>query len=109
MVQAAWQAARAAGRLRAFYERVARRRGTHIAEVAVARKLTVIIPHLPTKVEDYASVRPALYAKKLREFELRFVQPERRGKRGPAYADNVTHVRQKERHRLSRPRRPIDG
>lgn len=38
LVEAAWQAVRGPGPLRAFYERVARRRGTHIAAVAVARR-----------------------------------------------------------------------
>jgi hypothetical protein len=37
---------RSPGPLRAFYERVARRRGNPIAAVAVARKLAVIIWHL---------------------------------------------------------------
>src|SRR5919112_1512077 len=41
LVEAAWQAVRGPGPLRAFYERVARRRGAHIAAVAVARKLSV--------------------------------------------------------------------
>lgn len=59
----------------------------------------MIIWHLLTKAEDYASVRPALHAKKLRELELRSGQPERRGKRGPAYAYNLTRVRQEERSR----------
>jgi transposase InsO family protein len=70
------------GPLRAFYERVARRRGVHIAAVAVARKLAVIIWHLLRKGEDYAWVRPALHAKKLRDLELRSGQPARRRQRG---------------------------
>jgi transposase len=41
LVEAAWQAVRGPGPLRAFYERIARRRGKHIAAVAVARKLAV--------------------------------------------------------------------
>jgi transposase len=80
--------------LRGFYERVARRRGNHIAAVAVARKLAVIVWHMLTKGEDYASVRPALHAKKLRELELRSGQPEQRGQRGTAYAYNLARVRQ---------------
>jgi transposase len=52
LVEAAWQAVRGPGPLRAFYQRVARRRGNHIAAVAVARKLTVIIWHMLTKGED---------------------------------------------------------
>ena len=99
LVEAAWQAVRGPGPLRGFYERVARRRGNHIAAVAVARKLAVIVWHMLTKAEDYAAVRPALHAKKLRELELRSGQPERRGKRGTAYAYNLTRVRQEERRR----------
>ena len=41
LVEAAWQAVRGPGPLRAFYQRIARRRGNHIAAVAVARKLAV--------------------------------------------------------------------
>jgi transposase len=99
LVEAAWQAVRGPGPLRAFYERVARRRGVHIAAVAVARKLAVIIWHLLRKGEDYAWVRPALHAKKLRDLELRSGLPARRGQRGPAYAYNLTRTRLEERRR----------
>jgi transposase len=99
LVEAAWQAVRGPGPLRAFYERVGRHRGVHIAAVAVARKLAVIIWHLLRKGEDYAWVRPALHAKKLRDLELRSGQPARRGQRGPAYAYNLTRARHEERKR----------
>jgi hypothetical protein len=99
LVEAAWQAVRGPGPLRAFYERVARRRGTHIAAVAVARKLAVIVWHLLRRGEDYAWVRPALHAKKLRDLELRSGQPSRRGQRGAAYAYNLTRTRREERTR----------
>ena len=46
------------GPLRAFvHQRVARRRGDHIAAVAMARKLAVIVRHLLRRGEDYAWVR----------------------------------------------------
>ncbi len=45
LVEAAWQAVRGPGPLRGFYQRVAARRGTHTAAVAVARKLAVIVWH----------------------------------------------------------------
>ena len=93
LVEAAWQAVRGPGPLRAFFQRIARRRGNHIAAVAVARKLAVIIWHLLTRGEDYAWVRPALHAKKLRDLELRSGKPARRGQRGPAYAYNLSRVR----------------
>ncbi|MDP8916306.1 MAG: IS110 family transposase [Pseudomonadota bacterium] len=99
LVEAAWQAVRGPGPLRAFYERVARRRGVHIAAVAVARKLAVILWPLLRKGEDYAWVRPALHAKKLRDLELRSGLPARRGQRGPAYAYNLTRTRLEERRR----------
>ncbi len=99
LVEAAWQTARAPGPLRAFYERVRARRGNHIAAVAVARKLTVIIWHLLTKGEDYAWVRPALHAKNIRDLELRAGHPERRGQRGRSYDYNLADRRRAERAR----------
>lgn len=99
LVEAAWQAVRGPGPLRAFYQRISARRGNHIAAVAVARKLAVIAWHMLTKGEDYAGVRPALHAKKLRDLELRAGQPARRGQRGPAYEYNLTRTRQEERRR----------
>ena len=99
LVEAAWQAVRGPGPLRAFYQRIARRRGNHIAAVAVARKLAVIIWHLLKRGEDYAWVRPALHAKKLRDLELRCGQPARRGQRGMAYKYNLSRIRLEERRR----------
>jgi transposase len=99
LVEAAWQAVRGPGPLRAFYERIARRRGNHIAAVAVARKLAVIVWHLLRRGEDYAWVRPALHAKKLRDLELRSGLPARRGQRGTAYAYNLTRTRHEEARR----------
>ena len=100
LVEAAWQAVRGPGPLRAFFQRISSRRGPHVAAVAVARKLCVIIWHLLTRGEDYAWVRPALHAKKLRDLELRSGESARRGQRGPAYAYNLTRTRQEERRRV---------
>ena len=101
LVEAAWQAVRGPGPLRAFFQRDRRAAAaTHIAAVAVARKLAVIIWHLLTRGEDYAWVRPALHAKKLRDLELRSGEPARRGQRGAAYAYNLTRTRQEERRRV---------
>lgn len=99
LVEAAWSAVRGPGPLRAFYQRVASRRGKHIAAVVVARKMAVIIWHMLHKGEDYAAVRPALHAKKLRNVELRAGRPARRGQRGPAYAYNLARTRREEMHR----------
>ena len=71
----------------------------HIAAVAVARKLAVIIWHLLHKGEDYAGVRPALHAKKLRDLELRSGQPARRGQRGSSYEYNLTRTRLEDKRR----------
>jgi transposase len=100
LVEAAWAAARAPGPLRAFFLRISTRRGQHIAAVAAARKLLVIVWHLLRRQEDYAWVRPALHAKKIRDLELRAGHPARRGQRGAAYAYNLTAVRERERRRV---------
>ena len=42
LVEAAWSACKAAGPLRAFYQRVQARRGMQVAVVAITRKLTVL-------------------------------------------------------------------
>ena len=78
LVEAAWHAARTSGPLRAFHERIATRRGSNIATVAVARKLAVIAwhmlsrgeatpspaPHSPARRSASSSSRPAPNARK---------------------------------------------
>src|SRR5207247_8575297 len=83
LVEAAWHAARTAGPLRAFHERVAARRGGNIATVAVARKLAVSAWHMLSRVEDYAFTRPSLVREKLRRLELMTGAERRKGKRNP--------------------------
>jgi hypothetical protein len=46
LVEAPWVAGRSTGPLRAFWERTARRRGSNIATIAVARKLVVLAWHM---------------------------------------------------------------
>jgi transposase len=99
-VEAAWAAARALGPLRAFFLRISAGRGRHVAAVTTARKLAVIVWHLLRRQEDYAWVRPALHARKIRDLELRAGHPARRGQRGSAYAYNLTTVLQRERRRV---------
>jgi transposase len=53
MVEAAHQATRKAGRLRRFYERVARKHGRKPARVALARQMLSIIHHLLTRRKRY--------------------------------------------------------
>lgn len=97
LVEAAWVAAKIPGPLRAFYERVRGRRGTQIAVVATARKLTVLCWHLVVKEQDYAFARPSLTAQKLRALELRAGMAPRRGRKGKAAAYSLKEVRQRER------------
>jgi transposase len=78
LVEAAWAAARAPGPLRAFFLRVSSRRGQHVAAVATARKLAVLIGHLLHKGQSYLWARPALHAKKMRELELKAAHPAAR-------------------------------
>ena len=69
LVEAAWIAVRSPGPLRAFGQRVRSKRGSQIAAVAVARKLTVLCWHMLTKEEDYAFARASLVRKKMRKLE----------------------------------------
>lgn len=100
LVEAAWVAARVPGPLRAFFLRIRARRGQHVAAVATARKLTVLIWHMLRRNEDYAWVRPARHARKIRDVELSAGHPAQRGQRGAAYAYNLSTVRQRERRRV---------
>jgi transposase len=81
LVEAAWITARSPGPLRAFAQRVAARRGQHIATVAVARKLAMLCWHLLAGGEDYAFQRPSLVRRKIRALELKAGAP--RAKPGP--------------------------
>lgn len=97
LVEAAWAAARSPGPLRAFYKRLAARRGKHIAAVATARKLAMIIWHMLSKEADYIWVRPALVARKFRTVELRAGLPPDHARRGAAYDYNIPERRAEER------------
>lgn len=82
LVEAALHARRSTGPMKAFGERVAKRRGQNVATVAVARKLVVIAWNMLTRGEDYAFARPTLVAQKVRRAELAAGAPRRRGGRG---------------------------
>jgi transposase len=97
LVEAAWAAARAPGPLRAFFLRVRARRGPHVAAVATARKLAVLIWHLLRKGESYLWARPALHARKLRDLELKAGHKPSRGQKGAAHAYNIKSHRAQER------------
>jgi transposase len=70
LCEAAKSAARTAGPMRAFAQRIRARRGSNVATIAVARKLCVLCWHLLTRGEDYAYARPSLTQAKLRRLEL---------------------------------------
>jgi transposase len=97
LVEAAWSASKAAGPLRAFYQRVQARRGMHIAAVATARKLAVLCWHLIIKGEDYAFAQPSLVAHKRRKLELRAGHVSTRGRTGTASGYSLKAVRTAER------------
>lgn len=75
LVEAAWQALRTPGPLRAFGERIRARKGAQVAAVAVARTIATIAWQMLTRQEDYAFQRPSLLRKKLRNAELRSGAP----------------------------------
>jgi transposase len=97
LVEAAWHAARTTGPLRAFAERIKRKRGANIATVAVARKLVVIAWYMLSRGEDYAFTRPSLVREKLRKLELAVGAERRKGKRNP-----VRVFATPEQHRLEK-------
>ncbi len=70
LVEAGWQAMRTPGPLRAFGERIRAHKGSQVAAVAVARKITTIAWQMLTRHEDYAFQSPSLVRKKLRRAEL---------------------------------------
>jgi transposase len=82
LCEAAHAAMRAPGPLRAFGARVRARRGSKIATVAVARKLTCLTWQLLTTGQDYHYERPALTFRKLRRLELAAGAPKRCNPRG---------------------------
>ena len=74
-------------------------RQAHTARSALCDivQLVVLAWRLLTRGKDYAWVRPALQARKLRSLELRAGLPRRHGQRGAAYDYNIKGLRQRER------------
>ena len=103
LVEAAWVISGAPGPLRAFFIRIRDKRGKHVAAVATARKLAVIVWHILTKDEDYTWDRPALLQWKLRKLELKAGHPSRRGgkQKGSAAAYSNKSVRDSERETIA--------
>jgi transposase len=75
LVEAARQAIRTPGPLRAFGQRIRARNGSQVAAVAVARKITTIAWQMLTRGEDYAFQSPSLVRKKIRNAELKAGAP----------------------------------
>jgi hypothetical protein len=101
LVEAAWAAARSPGPLRAFFLRISACRGQHVAAVATARKMAIVIWHMLRDGKDYTWARPALHAKKLRDLELRAGHQPRRGQRGAAHAYTHAATREAERRQAA--------
>ena len=68
MVEAARAAIRWDPHWRHVHDRLARRRGSHIAVVAVARRLLVLVWHLLTKKEGYRYLQPQTFVTKLQQW-----------------------------------------
>jgi transposase len=96
LCEAAWVAIRTPGPLRAFYERVRSRRGTQIALVATARKLSVLFWHLLTREQDYAFQRPTLTRRKLRGLELKAKDGRRSWPSGHSVGSKQDRERERE-------------
>jgi transposase len=102
LVEAAWVISSVPGPLRAFFMRIRDKRGKHVAAVATARKLAVIVWHMLSKDEDYVWSRPALLDWKLRKLELAAGYPSLRGgkTRGSAADYSNKSVRDSERETI---------
>jgi transposase len=99
LTEAAFVAVSTPGPMRAFYVRVGARRGSQIAIVAVARKLTVLFWHLLTREQDYAFGRPSLTRKKLRALELRAGAERHPGRRDLPTKNTYSQRAHRERER----------
>ncbi len=62
LAQVTYQVLRKDGRLREWYKRIRRRRGSSIARVAVMRKLATIIWHILTRQQSYFDYRASMAA-----------------------------------------------
>lgn len=71
LIEAARVAIRWDPHWRQVHDRIARRRGTNIATVAVARKMLVVIWHLLTDNTVYDHLRPQTFVTKLQEWAYR--------------------------------------
>lgn len=79
LVEAAHCAVRSAGPLKAFFLRLRARKGTNVAVVAAARKLSVIIWHMLTKGEPYRWAPERTTHEKLSRMRYRATGVRRQG------------------------------
>ncbi|UVK50324.1 IS110 family transposase (plasmid) [Mesorhizobium sp. AR02] len=102
LVEAAWVISGVPGPLRAFFMRIRDKRGKHVAAVATARKLAVIVWHMLTKDENYIRSRSALLDWKLRKLELTAGYPSLRGGKTKGSAADYSNksVRESERETI---------
>jgi transposase len=100
LVEAAWKAVAAPGPLRAFWLRLAARKGKQKAAVAVARKLAVIAWCMLSRGQDYTYGRPSLARKKLRRAELRAGAPKRTTRHHDKRVSATRAERERERQLL---------
>ena len=96
LVEAAWSAKTAPGPLRAFFNRVQKKRGAPAAAVATARKLAVMIWHVLSSGKEYAYARPSFTAMKLRKVELTAGAARAYGKAGAARDYWIKEIRDRE-------------
>jgi transposase len=83
LVEAAQSVVQQPGPLYVFYERIKARKGHN---VAVARKLVVLLYCMLTREEDYAHQQPSLTAQKLRRVELAAGATVRKGQPSGVWA-----------------------
>jgi transposase len=96
LVEAAQQAMRQPGPLRAFGARVRARRGYQVAAVAVARKLACLAWCLLTRGEDYAFARPSLTRRKLHRLDLTAGRPARQSRPGAGLKNRAREAAERE-------------
>jgi hypothetical protein len=97
LVEAAWAAARAPGPLRAFFLRVRARRGQHVAAVATARKLSVVIWHLLMRARVTRGLDPPCMPRSCAMWNSRPGARLCAAKKGAAHAYNIKSHREEER------------
>lgn len=102
LVEAAWSAKTAPGPLRAFFNRVQKKRGAPAAAVATARKLAVMIWHVLSRETEYAFARPSFTAMKMRKVELMAGAPRAYGKAGSARDYWIKEIREREANYVAR-------